>query len=412
MAGPLNENSRVVIVGAGHGGVAVAGRLRQAGYDGKIVLLGDEPGAPYHRPPLSKTLLGESHAQPLKPTSFYTDQRIDLRSGVSVVGIDRRHRNVQTAHHGTIGYDTLVLATGSRSRPLKVPGSDLDGVVELRTATDAERLRGLLRPGTRLVVVGGGYVGLEVAAAVAPHGINATIIEREDRLLARVASRELSAHLEAAHRNSGIGVRCGAEVAAFVPRPDGALAGVQLRDGRRVEADVALVGIGALADDALARDAGLACDDGVLVDEDSRTDDPSIWAVGDATRRLVRGADAAVRLESIPSATEQASIAVAAMLGHDRPATEVPWFWSDQLGHKLQMAGFVHMGEETVVRGDRATDRFALFHLKDGRIVAVEAVNSARDYMAGRKLIRDAVPVDRRRLADTETPLRAVALVA
>lgn len=384
---------RIVVVGAGHGGATAAALLRQQGFAGEVLLLSAEPVAPYHRPPLSKAFLDEQFAQPLKHDGFYVAQEIELRLGARATAVDRERREVALAGGERVAYDVLVLATGSIARRLPIPGADLSGVHELRTLADAERLREVVRPGAHLCIVGGGYIGLEVAATARRHGAAVTVIEREDRVLARVASRELSDFLTAHHRARGTEILVAAEVSRFERGSHGHVASVVLAGGRAIACDAVLVGVGAAADDDLARRAGLACDDGVVVDDQARTADPAVYAIGDMTRRPLHGRDGLFRLESIPSAVEQARRAVGAIL--DRPAgrPEVPWFWSDQFDLKLKIAGLLEDADDVTVRGDVDAGRFALLHTAEGRLVAVEAVNAPAEFMAGKNAIRDAVAV-------------------
>ncbi|MNX95793.1 Rhodocoxin reductase [compost metagenome] len=298
----------------------------------------------------------------------------------------------------------LILATGSMARKLAIPGADRPGLLELRTLDDAERLKSVLSPGQRLAVVGGGYVGLEAAASARALGAEAVVIERMDRVLARVASETLSAFFTNLHRQHGVEILTGAEVAGF---EDG---GVRLADGGLIAADAILVGVGALAREALARTAGLACENGVVVDETARTSDPAIYAIGDVTHRpLPVHGGRMHRLESVPNALEQAKQAAAAIVGRAAPAPEVPWFWSDQYDVKLQIAGLPFDADRQVVRGDPATGGFAVFHLNGDRIVCVEAVNAPAEFMGGRLLIGKATPVDADLLADPAVSIKAVA---
>lgn len=399
--------TKVLIIGAGHAGGSAAALLRQYGFEGQIVLAGEEPAAPYQRPPLSKAWLkGEAGLEDLllRPESFYAEQAIDLRTGVTATAIDAAVKTVAFADGTVESYDVLILATGSAARKLAIPGADRPDLLELRTLHDAERLKAALGPGKRLAVVGGGYVGLEAAASARALGAEAVVIERMDRVLARVASETLSAFFTRKHRAEGVQIITGAEVTAF---EDG---GVRLIDGRLVEADAVLVGVGALACDALARTAGLACDNGVVVDESARTADPSIYAIGDVTHRPVPVHGGRMhRLESVPNALEQAKQAAAAIVGRAAPTPEVPWFWSDQYDVKLQIAGLPFDADRQVVRGDPEASAFAVFHLKDDVIVCVEAVSAPGEFMGGRQLIAKATPVDTEKLADTAVSMKAVA---
>jgi 3-phenylpropionate/trans-cinnamate dioxygenase ferredoxin reductase subunit len=401
---------RVVVVGAGHAAATLVGLLRQDGHTGEIVLLGDELDHPYQRPPLSKKFAVGELEQWLRPPEFYREQKITVRLGEQVTEIDRTGMRVGTAAGEWIGYDVLVLATGARPRSLPVPGADLGGVGALRTLGDARTLRKWVAEGRRLVIVGGGYIGLEVAAVVRAHGADATVLEREERVLARVASPELSAILTARHTVQGTVIRTGVQVVAL-EGAEGRVRRAVLDDGRLIDCDAVLVGVGALPCDELAVAAGLHCGaretgGGVVVDELARTSDPSILAIGDLTSRPVPGVDGIRRLESIPSATEQAKRAVAAILHVAPPAPEVPWFWSDQFDVKLKIAGVVQPGPEVLLRGDPSAGRFALFHLRDGVPVAVESANAASEFMAGKKWIAAGTIVDPARLVNGAVALR------
>jgi 3-phenylpropionate/trans-cinnamate dioxygenase ferredoxin reductase subunit len=399
--------TKVLIIGAGHAGGTAAALLRQYGHEGPVVLAGEEPAAPYQRPPLSKAWLkGEVELEDvlLRPESFYAEQGIELRTGVTATAIDPAARTATFADGTVEAWDVLILATGSTARKLPLPGAERGDLLELRTLADAQRLKAALAPGKRLAVVGGGYVGLEAAASARALGAEAVVVERMDRVLARVASPALSAFFTERHRREGVEILTSAEVTAFEPD------GVRLADGRLVEADVVLVGVGALACDTLARSAGLACDNGVVVDESARTSDPAIYAIGDMTFRPIPALGGLRhRLESVPNALEQAKQAAAAIVGRPAPAPEVPWFWSDQYEVKLQIAGLPDGADRQVVRGDPDSGAFAVFHLKGDRIVCVEAVNAAAEFMGGRQMIGRGTPVDAARLADTAVPMKQVA---
>ena len=384
--------TKILIIGAGHAGGSVAAFLRQYGHEGPIVLVGEEDAPPYQRPPLSKAWLkGEADLEALllRPLSFYQEQGIAFRPSTVAVSVDPEAKTVAFHDGSSEPYDVLVLATGSTARKLPVPGGDHPDLLELRTLKDAERLKAVLGPGKRLAVVGGGYVGLEAAASARALGAEAVVIERAPRVLARVASETLSAFFTAQHRARGVEIITGAEVVAV------AHDGVTLADGSAVQADAVLVGVGALACDSLARSAGLRCDDGVVVDDQARTSDPAIFAVGDMTRRPIPvHGGVSHRLESVPNALEQAKQAAAAIVGRPGPAPEVPWFWSDQYDVKLQIAGVPFGADRQLVRGDPASGAFSVFHLSGEQIVSVEAVNAPADFMGGRMLIGKAAPVD------------------
>ena len=403
----LRNMTKVLIIGAGHAGGTAAALLRQYGHEGPIVLAGEEAAPPYQRPPLSKAWLkGEADLEALllRPESFYAEQDIELRTGVTATAVNAAGKTVTFADGTVEPYDVLILATGSTARRLAVPGADRPDLLELRTLADAEKLKAALGPGRRLAVVGGGYVGLEAAASARALGAEAVVIERMDRVLARVASETLSAFFTAHHREHGVEILTSAEVTGFED------AGVRLADGRLIEADAVLVGVGALASEHLAREAGLACLNGVVVDMEARTSDPSIFAIGDVTHRPVPVHGGAMhRLESVPNALEQAKQAASAIVGRAAPAPEAPWFWSDQYALKLQIAGLPGEADRQVVRGDVAAGTFAVFHLAGDRIVCVEAVNAPAEFMAGRLMIGKQTPVDAEKLADTAVTMKAVA---
>ncbi|GAB3688278.1 NAD(P)/FAD-dependent oxidoreductase [Saccharopolyspora tripterygii] len=401
---PSGSGGRVLIIGTGHAGVTLAGLLRQAGHAGPIELYGDELDLPYQRPPLSKKFADGELEQWLRPAQFYREQDIELRLGERITSIDARARQVRTAAGETRGYDHLVLATGARPRPLNVHGTDLNGVVSLRTLADARVLRKCVDERRDLVIIGGGYIGLEVAAVARSAGIRVTVVEREERVLARVASAQLSKIMTAHHRSRGTRIVTSAEVRA-IEGSDGRVNGVELGDGRVLGCQAALVGVGAVPRQELAEHAGLRCEQGVVVDAHARTSDPHILAIGDVTIRPV-GNGSMSRLESIPSATEQARQAVATITGTGPSPAEVPWFWSDQFDLKLKIAGLIPAAPRTALRGDPATGRFALFHHDGRNIIAVESANRPAEFMAGKKLIASEAWVDPVKLADETVPLR------
>ena len=401
---------RIVILGAGHAGGSAAAYLRQYGYAGSIVLVGDEPLLPYQRPPLSKAWLkgeaGEDDLQ-LRPGSFYAENDITLHLGVRATRIDRRASQVALENGEVLPYDALIIATGARARRLALPGGEMAKTLELRTAADAETLKAGIAPGKRLVIVGGGYVGLEVAASARALGAEVVVVEREPRILARVAGPALSDFFTAYHNKHGVRFELNAFVEALEGE-GGQVTAVRLNDGRRLACDLVLIGVGALPNQEMAEAAGLNCDGGIVVDEEARTSDPAIFAVGDVTRRPLPLYRRMFRLESVPNALEQAKQAAAAITGHKPPTAEVPWFWSDQYDLKLQIAGLPFDIDEVVVRGDPASARFAVFHMKGDAIQAVEAINSPAEFMGGRLLIGAQKPVSRERLADPAVSMKEV----
>lgn len=410
-AGTGDLNARVVIVGAGHAGGSAAAFLRQYGHVGPIVLIGDEPLLPYQRPPLSKAWLkGEADADSLqlKPSSWYEEAGVSLRLGGVVVSINRGAKTVALASGEHLPYDYLILATGARARALPIPGADLAGVLSLRTAADAEALKTALGPDKRLAVVGGGYVGLEAAASARALGGHVMIIEREPRVLARVACETLSNFFQDYHGARGVAFELNAGVAGF-DGEDGHVTGVRLTDGRVVACDVALVGVGAVPNEELARDAGLECANGVVVDIEARTADPFVFAIGDLTHRPLPIYGRQFRLESVPNALEQAKQAAAAIAGRPMPPHEIPWFWSDQYDLKLQIAGLPFDADTQIVRGDVAAAKFAVFHLKGDLVQAVEAVNAPPEFMAGKQLIAKRTAVSIEKLANSSISMKEVA---
>ena len=403
------EKERIVILGAGHAGGSAVAFLRQYGWPGAISLIGAEPIPPYHRPPLSKAWLkGEADAASLalRPEKFYAESNIDLRLGTQAVAINRAAKTVFLATGETLSYDHLILALGARARKLAIPGADLAGILELRTAADADRLKAVIGPGRTLAIIGGGYIGLEAAASARALGAAVAIIEREPRLLARVASPLLSEFFLGFHQSNGVTLELNADVAALEGQ-GGQVRGVRLSDGRMISCDAALIGVGAVANDELARACGLPCNGGIDVDLAARTQDPAIYAIGDCSHRPLPHYNRHFRLESVPNAIEQARQAAASLCARPPPTPEIPWFWSDQYDVRLQIAGLAFDACETILRGKPENAAFAVFHLApDATIQAVEAVNAAPEFMAGRLLIARRRPVSRERLADVSVSMK------
>ncbi|MDO8904269.1 NAD(P)/FAD-dependent oxidoreductase [Hydrogenophaga sp.] len=382
----------IVIVGAGQAGVMTAETLRSGGFEGAITLLGDEPHGPYHRPPLSKAwLAGEIEAAQLvmRAPEMLARKHIDLRTGVTVKAIDRNVRTVILGDGSVLRYTGLVLATGSTPRNLPLPGGSAPGVLALRTRDDAsaiaDRMVTCIEKQRPVVVIGGGFIGLEVAATARKKGLAVTVLEAAPRLLGRVLAPELSDWYASLHRSHGVQLVLGAQVAAIEADANG-VTGVKLADGSVVPAGLVVVGIGVTANDQLAQAAGLACDRGIVVDACCRTSDPSIVAAGDCTaRRLADGS--LLRLESVQNATEQGKSAAAALLGQERPFTATPWFWSDQYDKKLQMAGLSMGADAWAVRGDMAAGAFTVYHFKGDHLIAADSVNASKDHLLVRKLL-------------------------
>jgi 3-phenylpropionate/trans-cinnamate dioxygenase ferredoxin reductase subunit len=403
--------AHVVILGAGHAGGTAAALLRQYGHEGPITLVGEEPIPPYQRPPLSKAWLkGEADADSLalKPLEFYAEHGIDFRPGVRGVAVNRGAKTVTLSDGSELAYDVLILATGARAIALPIPGADLAGVMFLRTAADAERLKATIGPGKTLAVVGGGYIGLEVAASGRALGAEVVVLEREARLLARVACEELSTFFKAYHEQHGVRFELGCSVTGFEGQ-DGQVTGVTLADGRTVACDAVVVGVGATPNDEIARDAGLETARGVVVDLEARTADPAIFAIGDVAHRPMPVYERMFRMESVPNALEGAKQAASAITGRAAPAGECPWQWSDQYDLKLQIAGYAFDVDQILVRGDPATAKFAVFHLKGDQVQSVESINSPPEFMMGKQLILSRRPVDKARLADPSVSMKEVA---
>jgi 3-phenylpropionate/trans-cinnamate dioxygenase ferredoxin reductase component len=379
--------SGIVIVGAGQAGLQTAESLRSDGYDGPLTMIGDEPRGPYHRPPLSKAyLLGEfAEAQlAMRAPAALEKKGIALRTGTTVTAIDRAAKKLRLADGGEIAYTGLCLATGSRPRPLPVPGAELAGVFALRTLADTQAIEAALPAARPVVVIGGGFIGLEFAAVARKLGKEVVVLEALERLMARAVTPMLSDFYRQLHADHGVAVELGAQVAELVG--DGRVSAVRTADGREFPADLVLVGIGIIANAELAQAAGLDCDRGIVVDACGRTADPTIVAAGDCTaRRLADGS--LLRLESVQNAVEQGKSAAAALLGKERPFTANPWFWSDQYDIKLQMVGLAAGADRTVVRGNVGANKFSAFHYRGDRLVAVDSINSPEDHMPARKLL-------------------------
>jgi 3-phenylpropionate/trans-cinnamate dioxygenase ferredoxin reductase subunit len=395
----------IIIIGAGQAGVQAVATLRAEGFSGAITMIGDGAWPPYQRPPLSKAYLMGTFARErlfLKPEQFYTDANCTLLLNVAATAIDRAAKKVTLSDGRSLPYDKLLLATGTRVRRITIPGATLPGVHYLRGIADVDGLQNIFTAGKRLAVVGGGYIGLEVAAVAAKRGIAVTVFEAMDRVMARAVSPVMSDFYQAEHRKAGVQLMLNTGVEAF--EGEGRLEAVRA-GGQLYPADIALVGIGVVPNDTLAREAGLVCKDGIIVDRNAMTGDPAIFAAGDCTRHHGReGIE--IRLECVQNAIDQAKHAALAMMEKPQPYSEVPWFWSDQYDLKLQIAGLARPTDTIVVRGDPASRKFAVFHLRDGAVAAVEAVNAAPEYLVGRKLIARGGVVAPERLADTAIAMK------
>lgn len=399
-----------VIIGGGLAAARAAKAMRDKGFDGRITIIAAESHAPYDRPPLSKAvLLGEA---PLDSTRLLTpelirEKEIELRLGTVAQAIDRASRRIVLGDGDAIAYDKLLLATGARARRLALPGSDLAGLFYLRGLDDCAALGGALRPGAAVAIVGGGYIGLEVAASARRRGCAVAVLEAQPTVLSRVAPPELAAWFAALHRARGVDVLTGVTVAGF-GGTGGRVDHVQLADGRRLAADAVVIGAGAVPNAELAAAAGLPVQNGIVVDEQGRTADADIFAVGDVANHPNALLGRRVRLESWQNAQNQALVAAAAMCGGDARYAEIPWFWSDQYDVNLQIVGLPNAWDRIVVRRYENEGSLAFIQMKDGRVVGGHAINAPRDIPVLRQLIQGGHQVDPAALADTARPLRAL----
>ena len=409
MAAEINS---IVIIGAGQAAAQAIASLRQGGYQGAITLIGEETALPYQRPPLSKAYMkGELEESRLyfRPAAWYEQNDIEVMLGQRAQSIDRTSKTVSVENGATVKYDRLLVATGARARVLPVDGADLDHIYDLRTLVDVERIRPQMVGGRRIVIIGAGYIGLE-AAAVAHHlDLDVTVIEAADRVLARVTSPTISEFYQGVHKDAGVKIHCGVGLSSF-RGVDGALAAAVLDNGEEIEADIALVGIGILPNEELAREAGIACDNGIVVDRDARTSDENIYAMGDCASRPLVHYDRRGRLESVHNAIEQGKLAAASILGKPRPPEDCPWFWSDQYDLKLQIAGLSAGHDEIVLRGAPSERKFAVFYLQEGKLIGVDAVNSPPEFLMSKKLIIAGARPDPAKLADASVSMKDIAV--
>ncbi|GAA3315580.1 NAD(P)/FAD-dependent oxidoreductase [Arthrobacter ramosus] len=406
-----HKNQPVVIIGAGHSGVAVATGLRTKGWQGRILLLDAEKETPYERPPLSKELLkagAPNESTPLRKEKFFQDKGIERVGGLTVESIDRPGKTVLLSDGSRHAYHRLVIATGSRARALTVPGADLPGVLALRTKDDALELKRVLLPGARVAIIGAGYIGLEVAAAAAARGCEVTVLEFQDRVMSRVTSAPVSRFFENVHEQKGVRFVFGAAVTA-IEGTDWA-EHVVTADGARFPADVVLTGIGVIPNQEIAEAAGLHCKDGIFVDDDGRTSDPEIYATGDVTRFTSRIDGQSQRLECIQNAMSQADSVAAHITGQPTSDPEIPWFWTVQHGVRLQTAGVRHPDDDVVVRGTPSEGKFSVVYLRNGRLSAVDTVGGLSDFRPAKKLIAQAAAIDPALAADPSISLTDAAL--
>jgi 3-phenylpropionate/trans-cinnamate dioxygenase ferredoxin reductase component len=380
----------IVMIGAGQAAAQCAMSLRQGGFGDAITLVGDEPFAPYQRPPLSKKFLterGKPESLFLRPETFWRDQQVTLMLGTPAAAVDVAGRTVTLADGRVLPYSALVFATGTCARRLPIPGIDLAGVLSLRAIADVQRLRPALDAVDRVVIVGGGYIGLEVAAVMRTEGREAIVLEAEERVLKRVTAPEVSSFFDRFHRERGVEIRLGTRLAAIAG--DTRVHALKLADGSEIATDLVLLATGAQPNTELASKAGLACKDGIVVDEFARTSIPDVYAAGDCTRFPSRRYQRELRLESVQNAIDQAKAVAATILGKPTPYHPVPWFWSDQYELKLQIAGLLDGYDQVDIVGDPAAVKFSAEYRKNGRLIAVDAINDGRAHMLARRRIAE-----------------------
>jgi len=408
------EIKRIIIIGAGQAGGETAQRLRQGGFAGDITLIGEEPAAPYQRPPLSKAYLkGELPMERLllRPPSVYAEEHVTFVSPVKAVWIDRASRKVRVEGGRELPYDALVLATGARPRKLPLVGADLEGVHLFRTAADADAVRPSLVAGKKLIVIGAGYIGLEVAAVARQLGLEVTIVETAVRPLARVTSPEVAGFFLDEHTRQGVRFVLGGQPALIKGKDR--VTGVALADGGDLPADIVIAGIGVTPETTLAQHCGLSVDNGVVTDAACRTSDPNIFAIGDCAARPMAHYDNRVcRLESVHNAVEGAKIVAAIITGAKPHAVEAPWFWSDQYDLKLQIAGLFQGYDHVVFRGVMADRSFAAFYYKGDRLIAVDAVNRPGEYLGAKMLIQTGRTIAQDVIADESKPMKELVAAA
>lgn len=409
----------VVIVGAGQGGFQVAASLRDEGYAGSITLIGDEDGLPYQRPPLSKGLLSgqtEAPALALRPAAFYAERGIDYRAGARVTAIDRAASCVRLVDGRDLAYRHLVLATGARARMPDLPGVRLDGVWPLRTQADALSLRSAMSQARRVVIVGAGFIGLEVAVIAQAQGLEVDVLELGDRPLQRAVSSLTADVLQQALQQRGVRFHFGIGVQAFLGdsgRVRAVLTSASpTQAAQEMPADLVVIGIGVVANDELAAQAGLSVREGVQVDAQLLTADPAISAIGDCARFPMAGESAAIRLESVQNAVDQARCVASRIAGRPAPYRKVPWFWSDQGANRLQIAGLARPDDVAVLRGDVSQGRFSVLRLREGLLTAVESINHPADHMAARKLLAAPLHLTPTQAADARVKLAELAPTA
>ena len=405
------SNETVLIVGAGQAAAQTAASLRQGGFEGAITIVGDEPSLPYQRPPLSKAYLkGDLEQERLyfKNTEWYTAQNVDVLTQTKVTSVDVKANTAKTETGKTLGFDHLIFATGSRNRQLPMEGAELGNVFGLRSLADIDALRPHVGADKKLVIIGAGYIGLETAAVANTLGTDVTVIELADRVLARVTSPTISAFYENLHRQHGVTIKTTCSTSSINGK-DGKVKNVTLSTGEVLPCDALLIGIGVLPNIEIAKGAGVECDDGILVDENGRTNLSHVYAAGDCAKRRIMPYKRMVRLESVHNAIEQGKQVAAAILGKPAPKLDCPWFWSDQYNIKLQIAGLSTNYENFIIRGDERSEKFSVFYFKNDVLIAADAINSPPEFMTAKRLITAEAKVSPNWLADSDRSLKEIA---
>ncbi len=404
------ENQTCIIIGASHAGASLANAVRKEGWQGKILVIGDENAMPYHRPPLSKALLnGEKTADQIDlfKSTVYDKANIEFKLGVKVETIDRENKEITLNNGEKLQYDKLGLCTGARVRELPIPGHDLDGIFYLRTLSDAQSIQQQVKEGNKAVIVGGGYIGLETAASLRKLGMEVTVLEMMHRVLERVTAPELSEYYTQLHEGHGVKIYTEAQAVEF-KGDGGKVTQVVCNNDLTLDADMVIIGIGVIPNTEIAEDAGLQAENGILVDEFAQTADPDIVAAGDCTNHPNDLLGFRLRLESVPNATEQARTAAASVCGNQKAYHSLPWFWSDQYDVKLQIAGFNKGYDRVVLRGEPSSNQFVAWYLKGDDILAADCINSSKEFMQAKKIIAQKIPLSDELLADASNDLKAL----
>jgi len=394
-------NKIAIIIGASHAAAQLTTSLRQEGWDGDILVIGDEPYLPYHRPPLSKTFLsGEKTVDDLliRPAAFYEKNNIQFKQG-RVIAINRTQQTLTLSDGTQLAYDKLALCMGARVRKAAIVGEELSSVYYLRNIADVKGIQPYVAKDKRAVIIGGGYIGLETAAALKKQGMDVVVLEMADRILQRVTAPELSEFYSRIHREEGVQIHTGISVKAITG--DGRAEKVLCANGVEFPADLVIIGVGVLPNVELAQEAGIEVDNGIIVDEFGQTNDANIVAAGDCANHFNSIYGRRMRLESVPNASDQAKSAAAAMCGIYKPYKSLPWFWSDQYDLKLQIAGLSQGYDQVVVRGDKLNSRsFAAFYFKEGRLIAADCINRPQEFMLSKKIIAEGIVIEPSRLTD------------